>query len=155
MSRFVAAVFVAALARSFAASASRFIPASAFLLAPLDRWSPRSFVNGTAFLTKWGSSTAVIASPVNATAPPHPTALGLVYGMCASCGYARVSVNGAIVTELDTFNTSTTYDNELVIELKRPIISLPLWVLAFEATGTWRPGSKDSYVEVVGLNVYY
>ena len=130
------------------------LPASAFSLSPPDRWAPRSTPNGTAFLSKWGGASAVAASLVNATAPPFATALGLVYGMGASNGYLRVSVNGAVLATLNTFSSNgTSYANEAVFQLKG-LPNHPLWVLAVEATGTWQSGSKDSYIEVVGLNVY-
>jgi len=130
------------------------LPASAFALSPLDRWAPRSSANGTVFLSKWGGASAVVASPVNATAPPFASALGLLYGTGSSNGYLRVSVNGAVLATLDTFSANgTSYANEAVFELKG-LPNHPLWVLAVEATGTWQSGSKDSFIEVVGLNVY-
>ncbi len=132
------------------------LPSTAFTYSPLDRWSTRSISrNASTFLSKWGSSTAVAASLVNATSPPFPTAVGLLYGMGSSNGFMRVSLNGQVVVPaLNTFGAVTNYTNELVLPLKK-LPNLPLWVLAVEATGTWESGSKDSYIEVVGVNVYY
>lgn len=107
------------------------------------------------FLSKWGSALAIASSPVNATTPPHPTALGLVYGTGSSNGYANVSVNGVLITTLNMFTRQSNYTNEFKVELKRPLPNLPLWVIAVEATGTWQSGSMDSFIEVIGLNVYY
>ena len=129
------------------------LPASAFALAPADRWAPRGSGAGAMFLSKWGGATAVAASPVNATAPPFPKALGLLYGTGSSNGFLRVSLNGAVLATLNTFNATTG-----VSEAVFPLAGLPnhpLWVLSVEATGTWQSGSKDSYVEVAGVNVYY
>lgn len=132
------------------------LPASSFSLSPADRWGPRTINgNATIFLSKWGGASAVIASLVNATEPPTPRAVGLLYGTGSSNGFARVSVNGAIVADLDTFSPTTNYTNELYVPLERPLPNLPLWVVAVEATGLWTNGSKDSYIEIVGLNVYY
>lgn len=132
-----------------------FIPATAFALSPADRWAPRDTPNGTVFLSKWGGASAVVSSPVNATAPPAaPTAVGLVYGTGASNGFLRVTLNGAVQATLDTCAQETGYWTEAVFELKG-LPNHPLWVLGVEATGTWAPGSKDSYVEVVGANVYF
>lgn len=130
-----------------------FLPAAAFTLSPSDRWGPRETSNGTIYLSKWGGASAVAASLVNATAPPFPTALGLVYGTGASNGFLRVSVNGAVQSTINTFAPSTSYWNEAVFEL-RGLPNHPLWVLTVEATGTWQSGSMDSYIEVVGVNVY-
>ena len=123
---------------------------------PADRWSSRGGgPNGSlVFLSKWGSAVAVAASPVNATAPPYPASLGLLYGMGSSNGYARIAVNGQVITTINTFGPQTNYTNELILQLKG-LPNHPLWVLTVEATGTWQSGSKDSYVEVVGVNVYY
>lgn len=130
------------------------LPAAAFALSPADRWAPRATANGTIFLSKWGGATAVAASLVNATAPPYPTAVGLVYGLGSSNGYARVSLNGAVVAaQLNTF-AAATGTAEAVFQLKG-LPNHPLWVLTMEATGTWQSGSKDSFIEVVGVNVYY
>ena len=130
------------------------LPASAFLLSPPDRWAPRSSPNGTVFLSKWGGASAVAASLVNATAPPFASALGLVYGMGSSNGYMRVSVNGAVLATLNTFSSNgTSYASEAVFQLKG-LPNHPLWVVTVEATGTWQSGSKDSFIEIVGLNVY-
>ena len=129
------------------------LPASAFALAPADRWAPRGSGAGAVFLSKWGSATAVVSSVVNATAPPFPKALGLLYGTGSSNGYLRVSVNGAVLATLDTFNTTTGVSEEVFQLAGLP--NHPLWVISVEATGTWPAGSKDSYVEVAGLNVYY
>jgi len=124
---------------------------------PADRWAPRGIPqNQTIFLSKWGGASAIISSLVNATQPPLPTALGLLYGTGSSNGFARVSVNGQVVAAaLDTFAPQTNYSSEFVVELKRPLPNLPLWVLAVEATGEWQAGSKDSFIEIVGLNVYF
>ena len=130
------------------------LPASAFTLAPADRWAPRVTPNGTGYLSKWGSASAVAASLVNATAPPFPVALGLVYGTGSSNGYLRVSVNGAPAATVNTYAAATGYNSEFVVDLKG-LPNHPLWVMAVEATGTWQAGSKDSYIEIVGVNVYF
>ena len=131
------------------------LPATAFALAPADRWAPRATPNGTVFLSKWGGASALAASPVNATAtPPFATRIGLLYGVGSSNGYARVTLNGAVVAAaLNTYAPATSYDNEAVFSLKG-LPNHPLWVLGVEAVGTWQSGSKDSYIEVVGVNVY-
>lgn len=138
------------------ASATHFIPTSQIGFLPADRWSSRGGgPNGTLiFESKWGSATAVASSAVNATSPPFPTSLGLVYGTGSSNGYARVAVNGQVITTLNTFAPATNYTNEFVVQLKG-LPNHPLWVLTVEATGMWQSGSKDSYIEVVGVNVYY
>jgi Alpha galactosidase A/Alpha galactosidase C-terminal beta sandwich domain len=130
------------------------LPASAFSLSPADRWSAKATVNGTIFESKWGGASAVASSLVNATAPPYPTAIGLLFGTGSSNGYMRVSLNGAEVATLNTFSAVTSLVNEQVIQLKG-LPNHPLWVLGVEATGTWQSGSKDSFIEVVGVNVYY
>jgi hypothetical protein len=130
-----------------------FLPAAAFALAPADRWAPRSTPNGTVVLSKWGGASAIVASPVNATAPPFATRLGLLYGTGASNGFLTVTVNGAPQPPINTFAESTSYANEAVFELKG-LPNHPLWVLGVQATGTWQAGSKDSFVEIVGVNVY-
>lgn len=128
------------------------LPATAFALSPADRWAPRNSAGGVMFLSKWGGATAVAASLVNATAPPYPTAIGLVYGVGSSNGFLRVTLNGAVVATINAFapQSNTT---EAVFQLKG-LPNHPLWVLAVEATGTWQAGSKDSYIEVAGVNVY-
>ena len=129
-------------------------PASIFSLSPADRWAPRGTPNGTIYLSKWGGATAVAASLVNATTPPYPKALGLLYGTGSSNGYARVTLNGAVVAQqLNTYATSTG-TAEAVFQLKG-LPNHPLWVLGMEAIGTWQSGSKDSFIEVAGVNVYY
>lgn len=129
------------------------LPASAFALAPVDRWSPRAIPGETIFLSKWGGATAIASSPVNETSAP--IAIGFLYGVGSSNGYARVSVNGQIITELDTYGSTMNYTSELLVELKRPLPNLPLWVVVVEATGRWQAGSKDSFIEIVGLNLYH
>ena len=130
------------------------LPATAFSLSPVDRWSPRGTSNGTVFLSKWGGASAIASSLVNATLGPFPTALGLLYGTGSSNGFLRVSVNGAVQATINTFDMNTSYWNEAIFSLKG-LPNHPLWVLAVEATGTWQSGSKDSYIEIVGVNVYY
>jgi len=150
------AALALAAAACASAAAPTFLNVSSFTFAPPDRWAPRSFSGGTSLLSKWGSATAIVASPVGAVAPPHATALGLVYGTGSSNGHVRVSVNGALIAEVDTFSrAAANYSNEFIVNLTRPIISLPLWVLSAEATGRWTAGSKDSFIEIVGVNVYY
>jgi hypothetical protein len=125
---------------------------------PADRWTERTHSgsrnpNGTEHESKWGSASALIASPVNATRPA-PRALGVVYGTGSSNGHARVTINGRVMVDnLDTFSPTTNLSNEVVFPLAG-LPNLPLWVLHFEAIGNWTKGSKDSYVEVVGLNIY-
>jgi hypothetical protein len=139
-----------------ASAVVQFIPTSQIGFLPVDRWATRGGgPNGTLiFESKWGSATAVASSAVNATAAPFPTSVGLVYGTGSSNGYARVAVNGQVITTLNTYAPATNYSNELVIPLKG-LPNHPLWVLTVEATGTWQSGSKDSYIEVVGVNVYF
>jgi hypothetical protein len=151
---------LAAASGRASAAAPLFLPSSAFTFAPADRWSPRAIAGGAVVqLSKWGSAAAIIASAVNATAPPTARRLGLVYGVGSSNGFLRVTVNGVVVNEsIDTYNATTAYSSEYVVELSPNVNHLPnspLWVLIAEATGRWRAGSKDSYVEVVGLNVYF
>jgi hypothetical protein len=157
MSRALALLFGALAAA--AAPASAFLPSSAFTFAPADRWAPRPIAGGAvAQLSKWGSAAAVVASAVNATVAPTARRLGLVYGTGSSNGFLRVTVNGVVLGEVDTFNATTAYTSEYVVELfpnANHLPNMPLWVLVAEATGTWRKGSKDSFVEIVGLNVYY
>ena len=106
-------------------------------------------------LNKWGSGTAIAASLVNATAPPHPTQIGFLYATGSSNGYCRVSLNGQIMEPaLNTFSQQTNYTNELRLSLKG-LPNNPLWVLSVEATGKWQSGSKDSFIEVVLVHVYY
>lgn len=131
-----------------------FLPASTFSFLPADRWSSHATPNGTVFESKWGSATALASSAVNATAAPHPTALGLVYLSGSSDGHLRVTVNGQVITELDTFSAAPG-THEFLVPLRRPLPNLPLWVLSAEATGVWTSGSKDSYVQIAGVNVYY
>ena len=57
-------------------------------------------------------------------------------------------------SSLNTFSPQTNYTNELRLSLKG-LPNNPLWVLSVEATGKWQSGSKDSFIEVVGVNVYY
>lgn len=141
-----------------------FIPDTSPLWAftPLDRWALVHAAGaraGTLHETKWGGATATLASPVNATLPSDaPTALGLLFGCGSSNGYARVTVNGQVVAEaLNTFTPGpANYSHELRVPLNRSFFpNLPLWVLSFEATGRWQSGSKDSYVELQGVNVYF
>lgn len=140
-------------------SNTSFLSTANFSFAPTDRWSPRKIAGGaTAQLTKWGSALAVVSSAVTALAPPFPKRLGLVYGTGSSNGFLRVTVNGVVLGVVDTYNETTAYTSEYVVELAPNVNKLPnqpLWVLVAEATGAWRSGSKDSYVEIVGLNVYY
>ncbi len=150
---FLSAVFVGATLPSPLS-----LPATAFSVVPTDRWSSRnvsSVPGGFVYLNKWGSGTAIASSLVNATAPPHPTSIGLVYATGSSNGYCRVALNGQILEpNLNTFSQQTNYTNELRLPLKG-LPNLPLWVLSVEATGKWQSGSKDSYIVVVGVNVYF
>ena len=152
----LSALFVCACAREVLPPL--FFPATAFTVVPTDRWSARnvsSVPGGLVYLNKWGSGTAIAASLVNATAPPHPTQIGLLYATGSSNGYCRVSLNGQIMEDaLNTFSPQTNYTNEFLMSLKG-LPNNPLWVLSVEATGKWQSGSKDSYIEVVGVNVYY
>ena len=140
-------------------SNTSFLSTTNFTFAPADRWSPRKIAGGaTAQLSKWGSALAVVSSAVTALAPPFPKRLGLVYGTGSSNGFLRVTVNGVVLGVVDTYNETTAYTSEYIVELAPNVNKLPnqpLWVLVAEATGAWRSGSKDSYVEIVGLNVYY
>lgn len=135
---------------------SRFVPTSSISFLPADRWSTRGGgPNGTlVYLSKWGSATAVASGAVNATEPPFPTKLGLLYGMGSSNGYARVAVNGAVIDTINTFGSTTNYTNEFNVSLSG-LPNHPLWVMTIEATGTWQKGSMDSYIEIVGVNVYF
>ena len=151
------------LACSLAAAPPTFIPDTSpqWSFAPLDRWALVHAAGaraGTLHETKWGGATATLASPVNATAPSDaPSALGLLFGAGSSNGFARVTVNGQLVeAALNTFAPgAANYSRELRIPLNRSFFpNLPLWVLSFEATGRWQAGSKDSYIELQGVNVY-
>ena len=91
---------------------------------------------------------------MNATARPGPRALGVVYGTGSSNGHARVTVNGRVMIDLlDCFSPVRNMSNEVVLSLAG-LPNLPLWTLRFEAIGTWTSGSKDSFVQLVGVNVY-